>query len=416
MRIYPLLFHPVKDFSAYRPDRSLVSFLTSSSRPYSPMPSGAVHPNTTNFSRSLRLNVVERVRKLVAQGAYESRPEWLQFVERAPPMELENLSLRDIRIKNPYPSMVQFVLKKYPDMRFQDCFVDGNDWSKGNDRYRDDHPVMQFVARQLQLMNTENLSKKDAFERTRQEFLERRKTLETRQKLEMAIAYNQRMVPAFTSPSHPNPVYTTGAAIAHQREAQLEVEHLNHIRRKLRMLRKEIEPHDKRRMNAKEMALDMELERSTILPRMPPSKYAPLKQTVVESTQPPAVEPPVSYFHEEDSFDEDEVETVKSEELWDDIVDEPQPASALPLLKSEASIFQKPAPILKQEPSREIFRSEAPTRPQWAQARPDKISLQTIMARKKKDELQKKIGKEPGETDNLDFEDFMNLVRKKGVK
>ena len=25
----------------------------------------------------------------------------------------------------------------------QDCYVDGNDWSAGNDAYRDDHPVMQ---------------------------------------------------------------------------------------------------------------------------------------------------------------------------------------------------------------------------------------------------------------------------------
>lgn len=392
------------------------------------MPSGAVHPNTSNFPRCLRLNVVERVRKLVAQGAYETRPEWLQFAERAPPMELENLKLRDIRITNPYPAMVQYVLRKYPDMRFQDCFVDGNDWTKGNDRYRDDHPVMQFVARQLQLMNSEGLSKKEAFQRTHEEYMVRRRQLEARQKVEMAMALNQRLLPAFTSPDRVNPLFTTGAGVTRQREAQLEVEHLNHIRRKLRMLRKEIEPHDKRRMNAKEMALDMELERTSLLPRMTPSQYKPpLEQKLVNEsipTQQHVAHPKRDYFE-----DMDDVEEVSEEQELEDEgiamhgLDEwepPLPITSAPLVKPEEpkNVFRKDdvKPVVAEPKPPSFDIPKPPERPHWAQARPDKISLQSIMARRRKEEVEKKIGKEPGDTEPLDFEDFMNLVRKKNQK
>ena len=47
-------------------------------------------------------------------------------------------------------------------MASQDCYVDGNDWSAGNDAYRDDHPVMQFVGKQLEIMRMEGTSKKEA--------------------------------------------------------------------------------------------------------------------------------------------------------------------------------------------------------------------------------------------------------------
>ena len=40
--------------------------------------------------------------------------------------------------------------------------MDGNDWSAGNDAYRDDHPVMQFVGKQLEIMRMEGTSKKEA--------------------------------------------------------------------------------------------------------------------------------------------------------------------------------------------------------------------------------------------------------------
>jgi len=406
------------------------------------MPSGAVHPNTGNFSRAAKLNVVDRVRKLVSQGAYEKRPEWMEFVERAPPMELHNLKLRDIKIKSPYPAMIQYVLKRFPDMRFQDCFVDGNDWSKGNDRYRDDHPVMQFVARQLQLMN-EGVSKQEAFESTRIEFVERRKAIEERQKLEMALAHNQRIVPAFGSLDYADPLYITGAAIAHQREAQLELAHLNHIRRKLRMLRKEIEPHDKRRMNAKEMALDVEFERNSLLPKMPLSKYkeeaavveSVKSKTREESPVEPDDHPSVEFFSEKIEDEDEEVffsnpprefNTIEtsilddsrgrkprpqdlSDTTYEDVMSSPKKSSA-PLI--DFSFSHKP--VVTSRTSTEVPRPIMPIR-HTPSARPDKQTFQSILTKRKESELAKKIGKEPGANDNdgLDFEDFMNLVRQK---
>ena len=388
------------------------------------MPSGAIHPNSSNFGRVSRLNIVERMRKLVSQGAYEKRPEWLEFAERAPPMELHNLKLRDINIKSPYPAMIQYVLKQFPDMRFQDCFVDGNDWSKGNDKYRDDHPVMQFVARQLQLMN-EGLSRKVAFEKTKAEYLERRKVIEDRQKIEMAIAQNERIVPAFGSPQHPDPLYTTGSGIARQREAQLEVAHLNHIRRKLRMLRKEIEPHDKRRMNAKEVALDMELERTSLLPKMVQSKYRTtppeeVHRTPDESSPEQIVEYVPEISEEEDLFRPVNLHVVEEAEYLRDR--KPRPVDLEE--EAEVEIFSKQSTVksglidVQLGPRKQVseierpvvrFRNE-PSVKSMTSARPDKSTFQSIMAKKK---LEKIIGKEPGQDDSLDFEDFVNLVSKK---
>ena len=376
-------------------------------------------------------------------------------------MELTNLKMRDIRIKSPYPAMVQYVLRQFPDMRFQDSFVDGNDWSVGNDRYRDDHPVMQFVARQLQLMN-EGVSRQAAFERTKEEYLERRIEIESRQKLEMAMACNARIVPAFNTPQFANPLYTTGAAIARQREAQLEVAHLNHIRRKLRMLRKEIEPHNKRRMSAKEVALDIEVERNSLLPRIAPSQYK-----VVE----PTAAPSVSSLPEDDSEeDTEEASDFGMDEKFefelsrpgreDDEFEWVEDHTHEPSMLSREGIGRKMPPVdvsrssfstadfdwkgmhdvddrsgsrpsrlipvdgvtpdeatskgIQLKPVLPVLKSST-AKPAFTQSRPDKQTVQAILAKKKKEELQKRIGKEPGESgedDQLDFEDFMNMIQK----
>ena len=172
----------------------------------------------------------------------------MDAAERAPPMEVMNLRIQNRTLKNPYTKLIASLLKKYPDMRFQDCFVDGNDWSKGNDTYRDDHPVMQFVTRQLQFMN-QGMDKWEAFNKTEEEFRERRNKLEIKQKLEMAMAANSNVIPAFGSPNLPNPVYPNAEAYAHQTAAQLEILLLRHIQRRLRSARDAIVNEEKKYTN-----------------------------------------------------------------------------------------------------------------------------------------------------------------------
>jgi len=181
------------------------------------------HPNGTNFRRVARLDIVDRVRKLHETKLMKERPRWLEWCERVPPMENHNLKLQSQRIRNPYPSMVSFLLKKYPDLRFQDAYVDGNDWSKGNDAYRNDHPVMQFVSRQLEFMN-EGLSKPAAFEATESLFRKRRMQQEAEQKVLMAMALDSGF----------SPMFTTGGAFLEAEKAKAEIEHLKIIRGRLR--------------------------------------------------------------------------------------------------------------------------------------------------------------------------------------
>lgn len=181
------------------------------------------HPNGTNFRRIARLDIVARVRKLHETKLLKERPRWLEWCERVPPMENHNLRLQSQRIRNPYPSMVRFLLNKYPDLRFQDAYVDGNDWSKGNDAFRNDHPVMQFVARQLEFMN-DGLSKPAAFEATENLFRKRRMQQEAEQKVLMAMALDS----GFT------PMFTTGGAYLEAEKAKAEMEHLKLIRGRLR--------------------------------------------------------------------------------------------------------------------------------------------------------------------------------------
>eukprot|EP00450_Noctiluca_scintillans_P011800 CAMPEP_0194491226 /NCGR_PEP_ID=MMETSP0253-20130528/10174_1 /TAXON_ID=2966 /ORGANISM="Noctiluca scintillans" /LENGTH=371 /DNA_ID=CAMNT_0039331937 /DNA_START=24 /DNA_END=1140 /DNA_ORIENTATION=- len=160
-------------------------------------------------------------------GFAERSAEVAEWCERVPPMENQSLHLQTRSVRNPYPQMTQFLLKKYPDLRFQDAYVDGNDWSCGNDAFRDDHPVMQFVARQLEFMNG-GLSKKKAFERTEELFRERRAHLEREQKIMMATALNA----GFT------PMFSTGAAYLEAEKAKAETAHLEIIRRRLREMKK----------------------------------------------------------------------------------------------------------------------------------------------------------------------------------
>lgn len=197
------------------------------------MVGGAIYPNGTNFRRVARLDVVSRVRRLCETKLLEKRPQWLEWCERVPPLENHSLHLQAREIRNPYRQLVDHLLKKHPDLRFQDCYVDGNDWSKGNDAYRDDHPVMQFVATQLQLMRMgedgKALSKKEAFERTEELFRERRSWLEQNQKVMMAMALEKGL----------QPMFSTGAAYLQAETARAEEAHLQIIRRVLRERREQ---------------------------------------------------------------------------------------------------------------------------------------------------------------------------------
>mmetsp|Transcript_41641 Transcript_41641/g.114881 ORF Transcript_41641/g.114881 Transcript_41641/m.114881 type:complete len:347 (-) Transcript_41641:129-1169(-) len=192
------------------------------------MVKGPIHPNGSNFHRGLRFDIVARMRKHVESGLVAERPRWLEWCERVPPFQNQTLHLQARTVRNPYRRMLEFLFNKYPDLRFQDCYVDGNDWSKGNDVYRDDHPAMQFVARQLDLMRTEGMSKKEAFLCTEKMFRERREHLEREQKIMMAQAFDLGL----------RPMFTTGRAYLEVEKAKNEAAHLNNIRLKLRQLKR----------------------------------------------------------------------------------------------------------------------------------------------------------------------------------
>lgn len=166
------------------------------------MAKGAVYPRSSNFTRWSKTNIVSRMRKYVDSNMF-SRPRWMTLVERAPPLELHEIHMNSHFVANPYPELVAHLLRKYPNLRFQDCFVRGNNWTKGNDYYRDDHPVMQFVAYQLNLMQEKGFSRKEAFKLTERVFYERRMQLEREQKIHMALnttALNGgKLEPMFTS-------------------------------------------------------------------------------------------------------------------------------------------------------------------------------------------------------------------------
>eukprot|EP00438_Fugacium_kawagutii_P031255 Skav218627 [mRNA] locus=scaffold365:75237:84958:+ [translate_table: standard] len=138
------------------------------------MVKGACHPNGSNFQRVARLDA------------------------------------RTVR--SPYPQMVWHPGAKMCQevllfaLRWcQDCYVDGNDWSAGNDAYRDDHPVMQAQRRDGAG------GRYQAFEETERIFTKRRQDLEIEQKLMMAMAV-KAVAEGF------QPMFSTGRAYLEARD------------------------------------------------------------------------------------------------------------------------------------------------------------------------------------------------------
>lgn len=149
---------------------------------------------------------------------------------------------------------------------------------------------------------------------------------------------------------------------------------------------------------------------------------------IVESDEEPQVSHPVEF----EQFDEEETDEFVWRGPTGSKIVEPS------ILSEDARggrPTSRPIDLVEEEPSssdsqegwsgfgpsasRKIERSEAPThiaktavRPAFTNARPDKQTIQSILARKKKEEIQRRIGKEPGEGngDDLDFEDFMNMI------
>ncbi|EKX73405.1 conserved hypothetical protein [Theileria equi strain WA] len=194
------------------------------------MAKGAIHITGSNFAirRRLRWDILDRGRKLVNSGTIE-RPRWLDWVEMAPPLETRNLLHTDKVIKNPYIPLVTTLLKKYPHLRFEKCFDSGNEWQKGVDNYNVDHPVMQFVAYQLSLMN-KGMSKTEAFMRTEKVFYRKRMEIEKNLKVAMALAIDEEAVP----------LYTTGFAYWNEKLAEGQGRFLIQVRNELRRIKEEV--------------------------------------------------------------------------------------------------------------------------------------------------------------------------------
>ena len=261
--------------------------------------SGAIHPNTSNYSRTPRLDIVSRTRRLVQSGVLD-RPAWLTAVERAPPMDLRTMRFQNRSLRSPYFSLVRDVLARYPDLRFADCFVQGNDWSKGNDTYRVDHPVMQFVARQLRLMN-KGVSKGKAFEIVASEMRGRRESLEAERKIQMALAVNAQVAPVLGSQKFPTPLFTKAEAVARQDRARMEILHLRGMRGKLQRMRDAF-INEERRWKKKPLFLrpdvaDLEVQRIMLLERGAPVR-------VIEAL----AEAEAEEHEEEEAFEEEEEE------------------------------------------------------------------------------------------------------------
>jgi len=203
-----------------------------------------VHPNGNNFRRVARLDIVDRMRRLVNQNLYD-RPRWLSTCEEIPPLESKNFEIQDKVVRNPYPTMVKNVLKRYPDLRFHDPLLEGNDWQAGKDSYRPDHPVMRFVAAQKHIMNERSVSKQEAFRIVEEQFLRERLAQEERQKIRMAL-FNKSMSDVFSSSGATGapgvqPLFATGAAVHEKACADLEVRKLQEIRREIQRERERAE-------------------------------------------------------------------------------------------------------------------------------------------------------------------------------
>ncbi|SCL96848.1 conserved Plasmodium protein, unknown function [Plasmodium chabaudi chabaudi] len=193
------------------------------------MGKGAVHPNGSNFCRSLKYNIVDKMRKLVETNLYD-RPRWLEWSERAPPMEIYNISLKSKYNNNKYIDLVKFLLKKYPHLRFQDCFVEGNNNVKGYDFFRNDHIITQMATHQLYYINR-GYTKKEALEKVEKIFYNRRMDLEKQQKINMCLAIDQKI----------KPLYTNGYSYLYEKMVENEKAHLSVILKRLRNMRKTLE-------------------------------------------------------------------------------------------------------------------------------------------------------------------------------
>ncbi|CRG93260.1 conserved Plasmodium protein, unknown function [Plasmodium gallinaceum] len=197
------------------------------------MGKGAVHPNGSNFCRSLKYNIVDKMRMLVETNLYE-RPRWLEWSERSPPMEIYNISLKSKFNNNKYIDLVKFLLKKYPHLRFQDCFVEGNNNIKGYDFFRNDHIVTQMATHQLYYMNR-GYGKKEALEKVEKIFYNRRMELEKQQKINMCLAIDEKI----------KPLYTNGYSYLYDKMAENEKAHLNIILKKLKNMTEKLKKEKK---------------------------------------------------------------------------------------------------------------------------------------------------------------------------
>lgn len=202
------------------------------------MGKGAIHPNGSNFCRFLKYNIVDKMRKLVDTNLYE-RPRWLEWAERAPPIEIYNISLKSKYYNNKYIDLVKFLLNKYPHLRFQDCYVEGNNNIKGYDYFRNDHILTQMATHQLDYMN-KGYTRKEALEKVEQLFYKRRMEIEKQQKINMCFAIDQEV----------KPLYTNGYAYLYDTIAENEKKHLNLILKKLKAMNSKMKREKKNKMQS----------------------------------------------------------------------------------------------------------------------------------------------------------------------
>ncbi|KOB62499.1 hypothetical protein PFHG_04228 [Plasmodium falciparum HB3] len=177
----------------------------------------------------LKYNIVDKMRTLVNTNLYDT-PRWLEWSERAPPMEIYNISLKTKYNNNKYMDLVKFLLKKYPHLRFQDCYVEGNNNIKGYDYFRNDHIITQMATHQLYYMNR-GYSKKEALEKTEKLFYDRRMDIEKQQKINMCLAIDEKV----------KPIYTNGYQYLYEKMADNEKAHLSIILKKLRNMKEKLQ-------------------------------------------------------------------------------------------------------------------------------------------------------------------------------
>jgi hypothetical protein len=162
---------------------------------------------------------------------------------------------------------------------------------------------MQFVARQLRLMNR-GISKDKAFEIVAQEMRERRNVIEVERKIQMALALNANVSPVLGTQKFPTPLFTQAEAVARQDRARLEVVHLRSMRGKLQRMRDAF-INEERRWKKKPLFTrldsgDLEVQRLMLLERGVPVR-------VVEAMA-QSEEEEDEGFEEEEGGEEEEVD------------------------------------------------------------------------------------------------------------